>query len=81
MRLSMLVNLSETHFVYNRFGKKEGGTKREGKKGRGRKVKKIEIETNKRGKINRNKYKQKYKQIQIETNRYIKINRKMESEI
>jgi hypothetical protein len=56
-----LVNLGETFLVYNRFGKKEGRTKREGKKGGGRKVKKIEIEIerNKNRKINRNKWKQK----------------------
>jgi hypothetical protein len=61
MRLSILVNLGETSLVYNRFGKKEGGTKREGKKGGGEKIKKIEIEkeieTNKNRKINRNKWK------------------------
>jgi hypothetical protein len=65
MRLSILVNLSETHLVYNRSGKNEGGTKRDGKKGREKKVKKkeieIEIETNKKRKINRNTNTNKHK--------------------
>jgi hypothetical protein len=42
--VSIFVNLGETLHLYDRFGKKEGGTKREGKKGRGMKIMKIEIE-------------------------------------
>jgi len=33
MGLNILVNLSETLLVYNRFGKKKGRRKKEGKKG------------------------------------------------